>query len=273
MLNITVFFILIASIAGLIIIVHKKFSHLNELDIHGKDQEKLKKKTIIEERLTRKLRGFKDAIKNVGLMEKIGGLGGKLQTISQKVRDRKNSYIKDIKKEKVEEQEEMLKENDETSVTIEPVELDLEDAEELFNKEQYTEAEKIVIEIVKDDPKSLDAYKLLAKIYLGKKNLEHAEATLDHFIKLTKRLKVEKALDYIDVAEIKLQLKKAEAALQHAKYAVTLEPQNPKVLHFLVKVCILCNQKELAWKYYEQFKKVNEDNKKLDELLDELKEL
>jgi tetratricopeptide (TPR) repeat protein len=124
-----------------------------------------------------------------------------------------------------------------------------------------------------DRAKSLGAYRLLAEIYFDSKNFVHVEATREHIIQLAKRLKEIRPLDHIELAEVKLKLEKLEEALHHAKKAVGLEPLNPKFLHFFVKTCIFCKQKNLAWKYYRKLKDVNGENNGLDELLEGLKKL
>ena len=80
-------------------------------------------------------------------------------------------------------------------------------------------------------------------------------------------------MHYVELARSKIKVEKLEDALQAAKKAVSLEPLNPKILHFIVRTCIAAKQKDMAWKYYHKLKKVNPENEGLDDLLEELKGL
>lgn len=76
----------------------------------------------------------------------------------------------------------------------------------LVNGDQLLEAEKIYIEIIKRDPKNIEAYKNLGMIYLKQKNFGDAKAAFRQVVKLDPKNK-----------EILLELKKLDEATERAE--------------------------------------------------------
>ena len=72
-------------------------------------------------------------------------------------------------------------------------------------------------------------------------------------------------LYFLHLAEVYLELDDKEKALKTAQRAYILAPNNPKILDFLINLCIIIQDRSLAVDYLEQFKAVNpEDNKIID---------
>jgi tetratricopeptide (TPR) repeat protein len=257
MLNIIAFLIIIISLAIILIIIYKKMPLLKQIELEQFDLQKRKKYQLLERRLKRKINRMMEKIKLPSIGSRLSRSRNKLKKFFQTIKEKKNNYLMDSPSEP----KEKLEDGGLTKV------------EELIKKEEFKQAEELIFSIIKDNPKSLVAYKLLAETYLLNKNFVHAEATLEHIIKLAQRLKNLRALDYLQLAKAKLHLEKEGQALQIAKKAISLEPLNPKILHFLVKTCIVCKQKSMAWKYFRKLKEINGDNNRLDELLGELQKL
>ena len=265
MLNISAFLIIIVSLAIILIIIYKKIPLLKQIELEQADHQKRKKYQLLEQRLKRKINSVLEKIRVPSLGDRLSRSKNKLKEISQTIKEKKNNYLIEKKEPKGEDALSQFKDKLEDS--------ELAKVEELIKKQEFKQAEEVVFRIIKHDPKSLSAYKLLAEAYLLNKNFVHAEATLEHIIKLAQRLKNLKALDYLQLAKTKLHLEKRGQALQTAKKALGLEPLNPKILHFAVKTCIVCKQKDMAWKYFRKLKEINGDNNGLDDLLAELKQL
>lgn len=264
MLSIAAFLTFIVSLALIAGIIGRKMPVLREIKLEEIDREKDKKRSLLEERLKRKFRVLVDKAVASGFgPRRAATVGKRAKEYYQFLQDKKLGYWKAFKK--IRKKSEWSAENGQNE--------ELRKAEELINERKFDEAEKAALHIIKEDPKSLFAYKLLAKIYLESKNFLHAEATWEHVVKLANRLKNVSASHYLELAETKLKLEKLEDALQNAKKAVTLEPSNPRVLHFIIKTCILLKQKDLGWKYYLKLKKINPENEGLDELLYALKSI
>jgi len=266
MLDITAFIILILAIAGIVYIIYKKVPLLKEAKLEDLEKEKNAKYALLEKRLIRKVGIAKSFLKRLPFSKASGSVNNKFKKIYDKVQNKKQVLKSEKKKEKVNDEI-----NDDTAAQdkVNP----LQQALSLIKQAKFKQAENLIIEEIKSSPKSIKAYEVLSDIYLGAKNYVHAEATLEHIITLSERLKKTRAMHYLNLAKAKLHLEKLDEALQQAKNAITLEPSNPKILHFLVKVCVKCKQKNLAWKYYRELKKCNGNSEGLDELLDELKTL
>ncbi|MFH1712999.1 MAG: tetratricopeptide repeat protein, partial [Candidatus Jacksonbacteria bacterium] len=227
MLNITAFSIIIISLSIIIFIIYRKIPLLKHLDMEEFNKEKNKKISLLEQMLKRDFNKIKDKMR----LKKLEGIKFKAFHF--------NNYIKKlystVKKYK--------KDLNVKSKTPEIKEDKLNQAQDLFRQGKLKEAEGALIEIIKGDPKSLDAYRLLAEVYFESKIFVHAEATLEHIVKLAERLKQLRACDYLELANNKLKLDKLGEALQNAQKALKLEPLNPKILHFMLKTCIMCKQK------------------------------
>lgn len=279
MLNIFAFLVLIVSLALILVIISKKFPHLKELEVENIEKEKITKRSLLEQRLKRKTQEIVGKFKLKKRLRGFKKIQEGLITGYQKVKKKKDAYLNELRAaqltaEEAEEEETSDTDQEKTAKKTKPkVESPLIQARELLRTGKLKEAEAVILAIITRNPKSLKAYKLLGEVYSELKNFVHAEATHEHVVKLAERLKKLKAIDYLDLAQTKLRLEKFEDALQAAKKAISLEPQNPKVLHFLIKACIACKQKELAWKYYDQLKKANGNGNHLDELLEDLKRL
>ena|SRR3990167_6626098 len=262
MLDLTAFTIIIIALSLIVLILYKKLPLLQQIEVEEIYKEKNKKYKILEERLRRKIKGIAEQIKVIQSIGALKKMKGKLTGAYAAVQDKKTAYIAHFKKKKETDQN-IAQEMDDQ----------LENARSLIKEEKLKDAEKIALDFIKAHPTSLSAYKLLGEIFIHNKNFVHAEATMEHIIQLGGRLKKITAHDYIELAKTKMKLDKLEETLQAAKKAVLLEPLNPKILHFLTEICILCKQKELAWKYFKKLKSIDQDNQALEELLQKLKTL
>jgi len=263
MLNITIFSIIIICLGVILYIIYKKIPYLKKINPENQDLEKKKKHKLLEQRLKRKLSlGFK-SIKENKIAQKFNNLKSQSKIKIINLKNKQKQYLSDIKKSKIKID---LKNDLDT-------ENQMEKAERLLKQDKLKIAEKTLIQIIKKNPKKLRAYRLLAEVYFADKVFNHAEATLEHIIKLSAKLKQDKAADHLKLAQAKLELNKIAQALQSAKKAVSLEPMNPKTLHFMIKVCILAKQKKAAWRYYSKLKEINGESASLDEILEELKKM
>jgi Flp pilus assembly protein TadD len=86
----------------------------------------------------------------------------------------------------------------------------------------------------------------------------------EHFGSLVE-LEKTSPIAYLDLASIYLALENPHRAFELAQEAAVLEPNNPKVLDFLLEVSIIMQDKEAAEKTLKQLQEVNPDNQKLEE--------
>jgi tetratricopeptide (TPR) repeat protein len=262
MLNLTIFLIIIVSFAIILIVIYRKIPLLKTIDLDAviEVKEKKKKYWLLEQRLKRQFFEVVQKVKLNQLGDRISAVVKSLKLVHLSIKRKKIDYIKE-------------KELANGSVEVFDEQTKLNQLETLMKQGNLIEAENLIIEIVKKSPKNLEAYRLLSEIYTRNKEWQHTEATLEHVIKLANRLHKVLASDYLKLGAIKLELGKNEEALQNGRQAAMLEPLNPKCLYFYVKVCILCKEKDLAWKHYRKLKEVNGENEGLDVLLEELKRI
>ena len=68
------------------------------------------------------------------------------------------------------------------------------------------------------------------------------------------------------MVDLLVKIGQPEAAREAALGAIELEPQNPKYLDLLAEVAILCRDKALAERAYNDLRLVNPENNKLADL-------
>lgn len=268
MFNLIGFLVIFIPLALIIVILSRKARLLKEIRVTDFDRENQTKYLLLEKRLKRQIITLMERIKLLKLQRSGTALTERLKKMATVIRSKKIHYLLELRgraKTKASAAQNVVPED--------PSHDKLNEVRQLLNQKEYETAEHLTIELIKQEPKCLDAYKVLAEIYWENKDFIHAEATWEHIHKLGGMLKNLTATDLIQFADAKLKVEKFSDALQAAKKAIILEPLNPKILHFLTKVCILCHEKDLAWKYYRKLKEANGENDGLNDLLEDLKKL
>jgi len=131
-------------------------------------------------------------------------------------------------------------------------------------------AEQCFLEIIGLDPKHLESYEALSRIYLDRKNIKEAMETLEFLVKLNPAF----AGRYlIDIASALLMSGDRKGAWEYATKAIELESSNPKYLDFLIELAIVDGRQREGMQYLEALQGVNPENAKLGELQRRLKEL
>jgi tetratricopeptide (TPR) repeat protein len=180
----------------------------------------------------------------------------------------------------------------------------LVEARQLINSEEYQKAEDKLIDGLSLDTHNVEAYKLLVDLYRARKQFDEAKETLEYLLRLTheadpsvyfsladiakERGNLKQAEDdylrsislsddnylyFLSLAEVYLELDDKEKALQTAQRAYILAPNNPKILDFLINLCIIIQDKVLANDYLEQLKAVNPENNKIIEFNEKIDNL
>lgn len=292
------FILLIISTGVLVYIIIKKFPQLVNLDIDSLPQERINqtKKKIINKRLS----------------ESSGVLSNKLSIIFKpfnyfwkKVQNNFRTYVNNIynlwRYEDIVQKKHIAESSgEEKEIKIQSL---LDEAEENFINNHLDEAESYYISVISLDNKNITAYRGLADIYFNKQELEEARQTLlfltrldpdddSSFIKLAEIAEsqdnIDEAIEYYQkavlindalsprffhLAELLLKVDQPIVAKEAIIQAVALEPQNPKYLDLLIEIGIICHDKHLALRGYNELRVVNEDNKKLDSFRDRIDQL
>lgn len=168
----------------------------------------------------------------------------------------------------------------------------LDEASDFVKQEKFSEAEKRYIEIVSADPKNIAAYEGLTGVYLALKEYKQALQTAQFILKLLEKKSrpVERETDLgqkyntitnaSEVSELcykigciyQLMGKIDKAAASFAK-ALSLEPNNPRLLDQMIQTSIILKNKIQALEFIQRLAEVNPENQKVKEYYEKIKEL
>lgn len=144
-------------------------------------------------------------------------------------------------------------------------------AEEYIKQAEYIPAEKIYIDIISHNPKSVDAYEGLGNMYLVAGQLDQARETL----KFALRLSPDDASVNVSLAELEIKHENNKAALEFLRKAVEIRPKNPRYLDFYIEAALKAGALKDVRKGITALKEVNPENTKItgfEERFQELKE-
>ncbi|TSC84967.1 MAG: methyltransferase FkbM family [Parcubacteria group bacterium Gr01-1014_13] len=296
MLNLLFLGIIIIALAVILFLVLRKFPHLANLDLHNLPEEKIyqKKREIINKRIEKSGSLLKTKV------GKMLGPVGKLWRISQL---QFRIYVGKIERLLHHEQVLKIKQKNKV-VNKEEHEQKLgqliSSGEQQLKAGNFDEAEEIFISAIKVDPKSAAAYRGLGDTYLAKDSIEEARQTYKFLTKmqpdddgvLVKLAKIaeeqgdlEEAIQYFQqavlindsfsprfyhLAELLVRVGQPEVAVESILQAVELESQNPKYLDLLIEIAIICGNKDLALKGYNDLRLVNPEQQKLNSFKDRI---
>ena len=145
-----------------------------------------------------------------------------------------------------------------------------DEAKALIRKEEYIPAEKIFIDMISHNPKSVEAYEGLGNLYLlQKEEFTQARETL----LFTLRLSPNDASVNASLAELEMKLGNDRAALDYLRKAVGKRSKNPKYLDFFTEAALRVGSLKDARTGLVQLKKVNPENQKIQEFEARFQEL
>ena len=135
----------------------------------------------------------------------------------------------------------------------------VKEAEELVSKDETIPAEKIYIDIISHNPKSVDAYEGLGNLYLSNSQLDQARETLQFAL----RLSPDDASILVSLAELELKGENAKAAVVHLRKAILKRAKNPKYLDFYIEASLKAGSLKDAQEGIHMLKEVNPENQKI----------
>jgi len=202
-----------------------------------------------------------------------------------------------------------LKEKHESArpVTREQAEIKLissiDAARQAYKDEDFSAAEKKLIEIIALDPKNIEAFRLLGHVYYSKKELDEAKQVYEHILKLSGddddayfelghiarekgnyseakedylksiNLNNKRVETYFDLALLCSDAEDYEEATVNINKALEIEPNNPRYLDTALNIGIIKKDKEMAMAAYGKLAAVNPDNQKLADLKKQIEEI
>lgn len=144
-----------------------------------------------------------------------------------------------------------------------------DEAEQLIRIEEYIPAEKIYIDIISHNARSVDAYEGLGNMYLVKKDFDQARETL----LFTLRISPNDASVNVSLAELELAQERPKAALSYLRKAIAKRSKNPKYLDLYIDCALVAGSLKDARSGIQMLKKVNPDNQKIPDFEDRFDEL
>jgi len=169
----------------------------------------------------------------------------------------------------------------------------VQQAEQDVSSEDYPTAEKKYLAAIKQDARSIDAYKGLAKVYYAQGQIAETVETYTFILQLNPQDeevylhlgelaeeagKMQEAVEYYQEAvlinpenparfakifDLLFSIEEYETALEAIEQALAIEPQNPKYLDNFLETVIILGRKELAEEGYRQLRMINPENQKL----------
>ncbi len=283
--------IILLGIAVIGFVVIRKFPQISNLDVNSLPQEKVsrKKQEIISRRIEEQGKAFKaNSEKFFVPLRKVWGqlqlkfriYVGKIERLWHHEQTRKQKVESNLSPEELEQKINQL----------------ITDGEQCLQLNQFDRAEEKFIAVIKLNNRVAAAYRGLGDAYFARELLEEARETYRFVLQLESeddsvlvklagiaesQGDLEEAIEYYQkavlvndslsprfakLAELLVKIDQPEAAREAALGAIELEPQNPKYLDLLAEVAILCRDKALADRAYNDLRLVNPENNKLADL-------
>ena len=266
LIDIFLILVILLSLFILLWIIFSKFPFLARIEIEKIPEEGQKKLkfSILE-------RKIREKIKKLNLkkffVDKIEKLGKKILALEDKYLLEKQEKI--LRKEplKVEQRVEFL----------------IKEGKKSLENNDYLKAEKRFVEAASLDSRNPDIFRNLAKIYFGQKKFPEVEKNLKYVLALTwqsikwwrkfkrkeeelpKDLVIKLVNSLIDLGAFYKKIEKERKAFHCFRKVLEFEPNNPKILDFLIESSIILKQEKKAEKYLAKLKEVNPENQKIKE--------
>ena len=288
--------IIIACLLVIIFIIVRKVPQLSNIDLINlpEEQQSQKKRALISRQIDERGRMIKEKYLPfvISPIKKLWGI------VQLKFR----IYVGKIERLWLHEQhtKKIAKQQIEPEVDITKLSNLLTEADQSLSFNNLDRAEELYIAAIKIDQKSAPAYRGLGNTYFSKGAMEEAHQTFQFVLQLEpdddsvlvklaeiaeNQGDLEEAIDYYQratvvndslsprfykLAELLQKVGQNDVALDAILQAVELEPKNPKYLDLLIETAIICNNKEVAAKYYNELRLVNAENQKLDSFRDRI---
>jgi tetratricopeptide (TPR) repeat protein len=147
------------------------------------------------------------------------------------------------------------------SYTEDMIKQRLEEATKLIDQDEYIPAEKIFIDVISHNPKSVDAYEALGNMYVRSGQFDQARETFQ----FTLRLSPDDASVHVSLAELETKQGHEKQALTFLRKAIEKRPKNPRYLDFYIEAALQTGSLKDARKGILALKDVNPENQKIEE--------
>ena len=252
--------LIVLSVLTLLVLVLRKIPRLRVIDIESIQKEKLKamKEQIIFQKLTRKSSSvFGKVSKGSTTAVRVASKYGRRAV--QRLYALEQYYQKLTR----------IAEEGQHAYEKERVRKLADEADELVKQGEFIPAEKIYIDIVSHNPKSIEAYEGLGMLYRKNKQFDQARETLSFSLKLSP----DDASVLAALGELELDLGNEKKALEHLQKAVKKRSKNPKYLDYYIEAALRSGSLRDAREGMKKLREVNPENKKLEEFMERFSKL
>ncbi len=244
--------LIILSFAVIVFVVLRKLPQIRVVDVSSipKERERQIKEQILLKKLKRisgarldfVARRFVDFVKWVSrhgrrVVQKLYRLEQYYQKLKRSSSDGAHSYTEEIVRKRIEE------------------------AWELIKQDEFIPAEKIFIDIISHNPKSVAGYEGLGNMYIQNGQHEQARETLQFAL----RLSPDDASVNVSLAELEMKLGNHKSALTFLRRAIDKRPKNPRYLDFYIEQAFEAGSLKDARRGIKLIKEVNPENQKIAE--------
>lgn len=293
--------IIVISVIIISIVISRRLPHASKLksEIIRRERQARVKWQLVERRLKRKT---SHAMRFT--QKRMEPMWQSLQEWSKRAYknalEKEQEYRLQVLKENQKKTEEKHDQNKGQNIQVDEL---LKEAEAALANNEFDTVEKKCIKAISAHPTYGKIYDLLGKVYMAQESWDQARETYEYLVKLEParahvhamlgealahmdewdlavesfklacELDSENAAYFFEWGRANRKLGQKEEAMEHIKRAVELEENNPKYLDFLIEVSILGGNKLLAQNSYDMLKKVNPDNKKLDEFKQRIRQM
>ena len=249
-LNIFLIVIIVLAVLVLLWVIWKKLPQLKILDPQSLADDKTKglKHEIIRKRVERSGSKHLETVKK----QVLNPAGSAVQNFVRRVAGKLTAVERRYQEKQRQTGEVVL-----DKVAIQEL---IDEGEKLMEEEAWDRAEKKLIEVIGVDAKNVEAYELLGRLYLYKKDLPLAKETFEFLAKLSKDDPSVIAI----IGEVETMLGEHAKAFKHFQQAVELSPKNPKYLDFLISSAIENKDVHEATSTLDRLREVNPENKKIE---------
>ncbi|PIT86533.1 MAG: hypothetical protein COU33_02570 [Candidatus Magasanikbacteria bacterium CG10_big_fil_rev_8_21_14_0_10_43_6] len=292
MYNILPFFLIVSSLAVILVIVIKKFPQLSLLDVENLPEvkEEKKKDQVLKKRATKKTKETK-----IRQHAKVKLFLDGLKTVQNKFR----GYVGKVERRVIEKNAGFPEEAPQAEVTQTNKDRSRElikQAKSAYDANQLDSAESKYIAVIRLDHKNAEAYRGLIDVYFKRGQFDEAAETCQFFLQLNpkddwghvkmadiyeEQGDIPKSIQHYQeavlindsistrfakLAQLLQQVEQYETAIEAIEQALDIEPENPKYLDNFAELAILVFDKTRANNAYERLRLANPSNQKLDSL-------
>ncbi|MBI2411257.1 MAG: tetratricopeptide repeat protein [Candidatus Kerfeldbacteria bacterium] len=232
---------------------------LLDLDAMPKAKQRSKKYQLIEERLQRKAKDARNAAAK-GISPAKDAVVKHFSRWYEKIVELERKYRHAMPTPATQEEKEK---------TRQKIASIMESAVALYKEGKLAEAEHLFLDIIRLNPKEVEAYEYLGELYSQKKEYDHAIETLE----FARKLRPKEDRIYYDLGTVYQSQGLQKKALAYFKVCVKLAPNNPRNLDSLLALAIEMKDRILARTTLRQLKEANPENQKITEFEKLVKEM